>query len=176
MLPLCQLNLSEMPFVPPNLNGVHLITVFISAVSLPVDAENGDGWQLRAYPSLDGLVHIETPQLDSAIRAFPIRWELVEADYPSYEDVAFEFPADVSSDYYDLFELCPSSKVGGWHSLIQSEIYWAPHTRHPANPECVFQIASEEKAHWQWGDAGIGYFGRGTGKNRDVWVLGWQCY
>jgi hypothetical protein len=61
MLPLCQLNLTEMPFVPPNLNDVCLITVFISAISLSADAENGDGWQLRAYPSLDGWVQIETP-------------------------------------------------------------------------------------------------------------------
>jgi uncharacterized protein YwqG len=177
MLPLCQLNLAEMPFVPPSLHDLSLITVFISTVSLPIATkENGDGWRLRTYASLQGLVEIEAPQHDNVIRPFPIRWELIEADYPSYEDVAFELPEELLDDYRDLFKLHYSSKVGGWPYLIQSEICWAPYNRHPANPEYVFQIASEEKAHWQWGDAGIGYFGRGTGRARQVWALEWQCY
>jgi hypothetical protein len=176
MLPLCQLNLAEMPFVPLSLNDLSLITVFISAVSLPIETENGDGWRLRTYPSLEGLVEIEAPRHDNPIRPFPIRWELIEADYPGHEDIPFELLEHLWDDYYDLFEHHYSSKVGGWPYLIQSEIYWSPYKRHPADPEYVFQIASEEKAHWQWGDRGIGYFGRGTGRAREVWALSWQCY
>jgi hypothetical protein len=87
MLPLCQLNLTEMPFVSPSLRDLSLITVFISSVSLPIDTENGDGWRLRSYPSFKGLVEIEAPEHDRLIRPFPVRWELIEADYPSYEDI-----------------------------------------------------------------------------------------
>jgi uncharacterized protein YwqG len=75
-----------------------------------------------------------------------------------------------------MFEHHPESKIGGWPYLIQSEVFWAPENRHPANPEYVFQIASERKAHWQWGDGGIGYFGRGTGDATEAWTLSWQCY
>jgi hypothetical protein len=175
MLPLCQLNLTEAPFVPPGLGDLALITVLISGASLPRDEENGDGWQLRAYTSLEGLVEIDPPLHENPLRPFPIRWESIEADYPSHED-ANAILEDVPAGYYGLFERHPSSKLGGWPYLIQSEIYWAPHTRHPANPEYVFQIASEAKAHWQWGDGGIGYFGRGTGGATDVWTLSWQCY
>ncbi|HEX8776147.1 MAG TPA: hypothetical protein VF735_21435, partial [Pyrinomonadaceae bacterium] len=64
----------------------------------------------------------------------------------------------------------------GWPTLIQSEIYWAPWNKHPANPEYVFQINSEEKANWRWGDAGVGHFGRGTGVAKNQWALSWQCY
>jgi hypothetical protein len=141
-----------------------------------VDAENGDGWQLRAYPSLERLIEIDSPQHDNPIRSFPIRWEPLEADYPSREDVPLELPDGIADDTYELVEHHPVSKIGGWPYLVQSEICWAPHNRHPANPEYVFQIASEPKAHWQWGDGGIGYFGRGTGDARAVWTLSWQCY
>jgi hypothetical protein len=176
MLPLCQLNLTEMDYVPPSLSDLSLITVFISSVSLPIDTENGDGWRLRSYTSLEGLVEIEAPGHDRLIHPFPVRWELIEADYPSYEDIPCRLPGELLKDYSKLFPNHYSSKVGGWPYLIQSEIYWAPYNNHPANPEYVFQIGSEEKAHWQWGDSGIGYFGRGTGRTRDVWALSWQCY
>ncbi|MBN1317777.1 MAG: DUF1963 domain-containing protein [Anaerolineales bacterium] len=176
MLPLCQLNLTEMPFKPEALADVCLITVFISAIELPLETENGDGWELRAYSSLEGLVELKAAEYKSPIRPLPIRWELIEADYPSYDDVAFDLPDEILDEYEDYFETDESSKVGGWPFLIQSEIYWAPHNRHPANPEYVFQIASEKRANWQWGDEGTGYFGRGAGRSRDVWTLNWQCY
>jgi hypothetical protein len=165
-----------MPFVPPSLDDVSLVTVFISSVSLPIDTENGDGWRLRSYSTFEGLVEIKAPGHDRLIRPFPVRWELIEADYPSYEDIPCRLPAEILENYANLFPNHYSSKVGGWPYLIQSEIYWAPDNNHPANPEYAFQIGSEEKAHWQWGDSGIGYFGRGTDEAREIWALSWQCY
>ena len=176
MIPLCQLNLAEAPYIPTNLEDVSLLTIFISAVTLPLDTPNGDGWELRAYSSLQGLTEIVEPDHDRPIRPFPIRWELIEEDYPGWEDVAIELPEDIEDDYYDLFETQDYSKIGGWPSLIQGEIYWAPFNRHPAAPEYVLQIDSEEKASWMWGDTGTGYFGRGTGKAKNTWTMSWQCY
>ena len=176
MIPLCQLNLKEAPYVPAALSDIALLTVFISARSLPLDRPNGDGWELRAYSSLDGLVEIDAPRHGSHIRPLPIRWELIDADYPCWEDAVSVVPANVSEEYLDLFENAPDSKVGGWPTLLQSEIYWAPFNRHPANPTYAFQIDSEEKAGWMWGDAGVGYFGRGTGEAAATWTLAWQCY
>ena len=65
-------------------------------------------------------------------------------------------------------------KVGGWPTLIQSEIYWAPWNRHPAKPEYVLQIDSDEKTGITWGDASALYVGRGTA-DPSAWALEWQC-
>jgi uncharacterized protein YwqG len=177
MLPLCQINCVELPHVPHALSDIALITVFITRDDLPIDAPNGDRWELRAYKSLEGLVEVAGPESDGLIKPFPVRWEPCEADYPCQDDVPVELPAEVDEKYYDLFENQRRSKVGGWPSLIQSEIYWAPWNKHPASPEYVFQIDSEEKAGWMWGDTGTGYFGRGvTGAAKDEWALAWQCY
>lgn len=176
MIPLCQLNLTESPYVPSNLEDIAFLTIFISAQELPLDTPNGEGWELRAYSSLENLTEIVEPSHGSHIRPFPIRWELIEEDYPSHEDISIALPEDIDDIYYDLFEVKYCSKIGGWPSLIQSEIFWAPFNQHPANLEYAFQIDSEEKAGWMWGDAGVGYFGRGTGQATDNWALSWQCY
>ena len=176
MLPLCQINCAELPYRPDGLSDVALISAFISQVDLPYDAPNGEGWALRAYAALDGLVEVREPQPAGLIKPLPVRWEFIEADYPCWEDVGIAVPPDVEENYYDLFENRDGSKVGGWPTLIQSEIYWAPWNKHPANPEYVFQIDSEERARWEWGDAGVGYFGRGVGGAGDKWALAWQCY
>ena len=175
MLPICQINCAELPYKPDALSDIALISVFMGQDELPSDTPNGDGWALRTYATLDGLVEIEEPKPTNLIRPFPVRWELIEEDYPCWDDVDIKVPPEVADNYYDLFENRDGSKVGGWPSLIQAEIYWAPWNKHPANPAYVFQIDSEEKAHWAWGDAGVGYFGRGTGNATDQWAFEWQC-
>lgn len=175
MLPLCQINCAELPYKPDALSDIALISVFITQNELPSDTPNGEGWSLRTYASLDGLVEIEEPKPTTLIKPFPVRWELIEEDYPIWDDVDIKVPPEVAANYYDLFVNRDGSKVGGCPTLIQSEIYWAPWNKHPANPAYVFQIDSEEKAHWAWGDAGVGYFGRGTGSATDQWAFEWQC-
>lgn len=177
MLALCQINLTELPFCPPRLNDLELITVFIDAEELPTDDPNGTNWCLRAYPSLQGLVPL-TPQGEgSPIKPLPMRPVAADEDFPCWEDVTSEVPAEVENSYYDHFPNVPGFKLGGWPSLIQSEIYWAPWQKHPIAPEYVFQIGSTEKGHWMWGDNGVGYFGRGTASGHEhEWALGWQCY
>mgnify|MGYP000453965509 CR=1 FL=1 len=67
-------------------------------------------------------------------------------------------------------------KLGGWPSLVQSEIYWAPQNEHPADPKYVLQIDSLKEARWQWGQDGCAYLGRGTAKGRqNEWAFEWQC-
>jgi hypothetical protein len=178
MIPLCQLNLTEAPYVPENLKEIALLTVFLNNEDLPISTSNGEGWLLRPYSSLSGLASIAQPELRAeGIKPFAIRWELVDEDYPCWDDAAeMDLPPEVDEDFSDLFHNIDATKLGGWPTLIQSEIYWAPHNRHPANPEYAFQINTEPKARWQWGDAGVGYFGRGTGEHTDVWTFERQCY
>lgn len=175
MLPLCQLNLTLLPFRPPGLDDLAAIAVFIDSEVLPDGTPNGSGWLLRAYRNLDSLV-----QLDDIggwpIKRLPLFARLVD-DYPCLEDVPTPLLQDLADSYYDSFENASGLKLGGWPSLIQSEVEWAPSNQHPAAPEYVFQIDSSEKAGWAWGDGGVGYFGRGTASGHtDEWVLAWQCY
>ncbi|MCA1790726.1 MAG: DUF1963 domain-containing protein [Thioalkalivibrio sp.] len=174
---LCQINLTEMPFRPAGLEDVELVTVFIGPSELPLDTPNGVGWCLRAYPDIQALVPLKPVSSGAAIRAFPMRPEVVEEDFPCWEDVPIELPDSVEDQYDDLFANSEGIKLGGWPSLVQSEIYWAPLSEHSAEPHYVFQIDSVEKANWQWGDSGIGYFGRGsTPGASSEWFLSWQCY
>lgn len=132
---------------------------------------------LRAYPTLDGIVVIDESENRGFIKPFPIRWEAIEEDYPTWDDAAFmELPQELDDNYYDLFETQQGTKIGGWPHYIQSGIFGTPPNQHPPDPEYAFQIDSEEKAHWAWGDGGTGYFGRGTGDTRNQWTLEWQCY
>jgi uncharacterized protein YwqG len=177
MLPLAQINLNDLSYIPKRLEGLSFITIFIDAENLPIDTPNGEGWEIRTYKNIDELIPIDKPEISSHIKPFPMKAIEIEADYPCWEDIPIECPEEIEDQYYDLYENSPGFKFGGWPSLIQSEIFWAPWNKHPASPEYVFQIDTEEKAHWSWGDGGVGYFGLGTTQGKeDVWALAWQCY
>ena len=177
MMPLCQFNLTGVPFRPNSLSDVAFLTIFIAQDELPDGTPNGDGWLLRAYPTLDGLVALEPPADHGHLEPLPIRWELIEEDYPTWEDVdALEMSPELEDQYSELLETQQGTKIGGWPFTVQSQIYWAPGNQHPASPEYVLQIDNEGEARWSWGDVGFGYIGRGTGAARNVWTLEWQCY
>lgn len=174
---LCQINLTEMPFRPPRLADIELLTIFIGPSDLPNDDSNGTNWCLRAYPALAELVPLPAQETGSHIKSFPMRPHVIEEDYPNWEDVNVELDEDVADKYYDNFENVSGLKLGGWPTLVQSEIYWAPWNKHPASPEYVFQIDTTEKGNWMWGDNGVGYFGRGTSPGHEnEWACEWQCY
>jgi uncharacterized protein YwqG len=174
---LCQIDLCALPFRPPRLNDIELITVFIGPKKLPTDVPNGENWCLRAYRKAEALCPLEQCSTGSRIKSLPMRPKIVEADYPCREEVPIELPEEVGEDYCDLFPNVNGLKLGGWPSLVQSEIFWAPWNKHPASPEFVFQIDSTEKGNWMWGDNGVGYFGRGTAPGKqDEWAVSWQCY
>lgn len=117
------------------------------------------------------LVPLAHQDTGSRIKPFPMRSRIIEEDFPCWEDIPIKLPDDLADNYYDLFENVSGLKLGGWPTLIQSEIYWAPWNEHPAAPEYVFQVDSEPKVHWNWGDRGVGYFGRGTAEGKeDEWA------
>ncbi|MEM6297409.1 MAG: DUF1963 domain-containing protein [Bacteroidota bacterium] len=100
----------------------------------------------------------------------------MEKDFPCWEDCPVTVPEEFDDSYQDLFPNQDGIKVGGWPTLIQSEIYWAPMNQHPAKPEFVFQIDSVEKANWFWGHDGVAYIGRGIAAGfENEWMFEWQC-
>lgn len=67
------------------------------------------------------------------------------------------------------------TKIGGWPSLIQSEIYWAPYNAHPASPAYAFQVDGEERCGLGLWDGGVIHVGLGSADGRPVWVAESQC-
>jgi len=174
---LCQINIDDLPFRPDGFEDIKYIAVFIGPDELPIDAPNGTNWCLRSYSTTQRLVPLTQVDSSSNINAFPMRAQIVEEDYPGWEDVPIELPEEIADSYYDHFENVGGLKLGGWPTLIQSEIFWAPWNKHPAMPRYMFQIDSTEKGNWTWGHAGVGYFGRGTADgHQDEWTCEWQCH
>ncbi|MBU2709028.1 DUF1963 domain-containing protein [Zooshikella marina] len=174
---LAQVNLTEFPFKPKGLEDIEFITIFIGPKELPIDVPNGNNWELRTYKSIKDLVPLKQSDSGSWLKPFPMKPRVVDEDFPCWEDVPVECPEEIEDMYYDLFENVGGFKFGGWPTLIQAEIFWAPWNKHEANPEYVFQVDTTEKGNWMWGDNGVGYFGRGTSKGKkNDWALTWQCY
>lgn len=186
MWPLLQVVCRELPYCPPLLKKIALMTVFIEADDLPTEvlpAPNGQGWLLRAYPTLEDLTPLSMPPIQTHIKPFPIRWELGKPEGPDWDDAwiiaqreGFEPLLDAFNEldlthpgvsptdlYYDRYTRHRKTKIGGWPSYIQSG---------PLKGKFAFQIGSEKKANWMWADDGNGYISR---KNKE-WLLYWDCY
>jgi hypothetical protein len=171
MIPLLQVRTDELPYRPEALEGIALFNVFIGPRELPLDlpAANGQGWVIRTYPSLEGLSQL-APPAEPQIRSFPVRWHLSSTDGPQWDDAwglydlsEFNRLNDTVHLFYDRYDQHPHTKVGGWPAYTQSSI---------GSDDYVFQIGSEEKPHWMWGDNGNGYFFFRNGQ----WSLSWDCY
>jgi uncharacterized protein YwqG len=175
MLFVCQLNLTAAPAVPPLLEDIKLITFFVAPKTGPLQKENGKDWRLRAYKSLIDLAPLTAPAgAPTLVRPFECRWEEC-ADYPTSDDPEIQVPEGFEPSDVDL-ENVRRTKIGGYASHIQSELWWDTRA-HPANPKFCWQIDSEEKASLAWGDNGMIYLARGTARGyEDRWFLDWQCY
>lgn len=98
------------------------------------------------------------------------------ADRRTHGVLQIDLPEEIEDEYEDLFVNREGLKLGGWPSLVQSEIFWAPSKGHTAEPEFVFQVDSTDKGGWHWGHGGVAHFGRGTRPGyRDTWAFEWQC-
>jgi uncharacterized protein YwqG len=175
MLFVCQMNLTAAPEVPVLLQDIKLITFFVKGAASGLKKENGNGWCLRAYKSLDGLAPIARPEKAPSVkRGFECRWEACD-DYPNHDDPDRIVPEGFDADGIEVDNVA-RTKIGGYASSIQSEPWWG-YKKHAANPAFCFQINSEEKVGLVWGDGGTIYLARGTAEgHQDKWFLDWQCF
>ncbi|WP_083939289.1 DUF1963 domain-containing protein [Deinococcus apachensis] len=180
---IAQLNLTEAPFVPEVLRDIALLTIFVGEECIERGFNPGS-WELRAYPSLDGLSRVTAPPRPWRwLKGFECRWQQTE-DYPSYDDDLLKLP-----DGYRLEDDLPEemhglnvhrSKVGGFASTIQYEVQFVPAIRTAngwekgAEPPFALQIVSEEKAGLMWADNGVLYVGRRP--ETDEWFASCQFY
>ena len=173
MIPLVQIRISELPYVPPAFSTAALAQVFIDRAELPLDlpAPAGEGWAIRIFNELSPLVPQGTPAAADLVRAFPIRWHLSATEGPSWEDAFdgrehedFMLLPEAIDLFYDRYKNHSRTKVGGWPGWIQSSV--------DGGGEFVLQIASEEKPRWMAGDNGNLYVFHRSGD----WFLYWDCY
>lgn len=172
MLPLFQLSLDNLPFIPDILSDTKLITIFISK-EIPMDLTiNGNDWVIREYKDTSNIVIKDLKNENSLIKAFPLSSKLIEEDYPVWEDP--EIPNDILDriieledegfidSYYDMIENNYGHKLGGYATYRQLGIDFGQ------DYEFVLQIASDEKANLNIIDSGNFYFAKN--RKTDEWM------
>ncbi|HVI25369.1 MAG TPA: DUF1963 domain-containing protein [Xanthomonadaceae bacterium] len=156
MFPLLQVRVRDLPVVPRELQGIELLVLYQNHGQHPFDRPHGEGWLIREYSSLQGLVPIEANC--GRLRPFPVVWSRVEDDAPGWEDAWEIFDlTPVNEDeeagdaFFSSFSRYGGTKFGGYPTDIQHGV---------GLENYVFQVASEEKVGWMWADNGRGYFFR----------------
>ncbi len=173
MTPLCQINLSNIPHKPDIIKDINFICVFVDEEKVLSDPES-NAVLIRSYENLDDLIPLEQREYSTSIKPFQLEPYLEEHDYPCWDDCPISIPNDFEDNYETLFENKSGIKIGGWPSLVQGEIFWTPFNKNSEDVHFVFQIDSIEKANWNWGDGGLGYFGKDIKTGN--WIFTWQGY
>lgn len=174
MYPLAQLYLPNLPYRHPILYDIDLITVFISPEYPKLFFESGKGWVVREYKSVHNLDRKELKNNNSYIKAFPLRPEFIERDYPLWDGggVPDEIANEISrlrtngeiDNYYDIIEHSYLHKIGGYPSFCQSGVSFGD------GFEFVFQISSDAKARLNVIDGGSLMFAKNPGLDK------WKMY
>lgn len=163
MILLATIFIKELPYIPTELNGLDLLTIFMSLdVYDNLTEEDLSPWfVIRQYSSLDGLVQREW--YADIVKPFPLFPQLVDNDFPTWdcggissdvEDEILALENDEGVDYFNDIceEMYGQHKLGGYPCFCQSG-YWFGN-----GYEFVIQISSDEKAKFNIVDCGNFYF------------------
>lgn len=164
MLPILQICLYELPYIPDALKDTKVLTVFISKDMPSRLSPSGDDWIIREYTEKDLLVIKDLSNPSSPIKPFPLKSCLIEEDYPVWDsgDIPTEIEDELVemedqeeiTDYYDYTDCFAGHKIGGYPNYIQSGIDFGD------GYEFVLQIASDEKANFNIIDNGNIYLAK----------------
>ncbi|MCK5920640.1 MAG: DUF1963 domain-containing protein, partial [Methylococcales bacterium] len=164
MQPVLQIVIQTLPMIPERLSDVALINLWMDLKANDFwEGANGNGFVIREYASLDGLVPIGLPA-QNLLPVFPIFWKAPVMQIPSWEDFFLKVPDSVLEEFNGdwffktpfaeafgkLQEKCPV-KLGGWPTWIQGAGDFEDET-------FVFQLDSTDKGQFHIGDAGSVYF------------------
>lgn len=164
MIPLAQLCLDDLPFIPTALQQSKVLTIFISK-ELPMDLiENGEGWLIREYRKTDTLVVKDLVNKNSILKAFPLKPQMLDEDYPVWDGggipeeleekiLELEDDGEIES-YQDVAPNVDGHKIGGYPSFHQSGIDFGE------NFEFLVQIDSDEKIKLNIVDGGSIYLAK----------------
>ena len=149
MLPLLQLSLEGLPYIPDGLQNTRMLTLFISE-DLPDGIATPDAdWVLREYSTSDPLIDKDLENPDSYIRSFPLKTTFLPEDYPVWDsgNISTDLEAEIIrleesgeiDDYYNVVEKHYGHKLGGYPTFYQ------PGVNFDEDFEFKLQIASDEK-------------------------------
>lgn len=164
MYPLLQINLSVLPSVPEVLHDIKMLSVFISESFAPEIGNHLHHFAIREYTHTDDLVLKKLIHPKSSIQSFPLTFEPVENDSPSWDapdipakiaDQISELEEDDEIEYFDdIATLYYQTKVGGYPTYAQGSLGF------PDGYKFAFQISSDEKANLNIVDSGRFYFAK----------------
>lgn len=175
MIPLATIFLDGLEFVPEALNGVKLITVFLSSNVLDnlIDKNLAKYFKIKLYSDIDDIEKCE--YISEQMLAFPLKPQLVENDYPMWEDIdddmikvildkekneGIDYYIDIADDNLNY----SMHKIGGNPSIIQGKVGFSEGYQY------VMQITSDDKAEFNIVDSGNFYFAYNPEKND------WEVY
>lgn len=178
MTPLAEIWIERLPMIPKCLEGIALVTVFISEEMLEVCEPIDGGWLVREYMSAAEVVHKDLPEPDTYLNDLPISATRFDNDWPSrWDDIDFDsdeviveesansIEPDAGSDEGEHLR---SHKVGGYPTFCQSP-------EHPGvGFEFAFQIASDDQINLTVVDDGALQFYRNP-ETRE-WTLYFDFY
>src|SRR5690606_14721760 len=178
MVPLIQFYLPDLPFVPDQLQGRKLLTVFMAQEIPEIFAENGEGFVIREYGLEDNIVIKELKNPDSFIKPFPLKSALVTDDCPEWDGGGLDWETSdeiialekrgVIESYYDISTQPYNTKLGGYPSFCQSGVDFGE------GFEFVFQISSDPKANLNIVDNGSFMFSKNP--KMGIWNLYYDFY
>ncbi|MFL1550443.1 hypothetical protein B7453_20080 [Pseudomonas sp. IB20] len=178
LLPYAQFYLPGLPFHCAALEGVRVLTLFMSDPFPEHFEPMGNNWLIREYSADDVLVRKPLPVAHSFLKPFPLKAEAVPKDFPLWDGGGV--PADLEDEilklerageiqsYYDVVTHTYEHKIGGYPSFCQSGVDPG------AGFEFVFQLSSDAKINLNVVDSGSLMFWKNvvTGE----WALYYDFY
>lgn len=167
---------------PPVLQDAALLTLWFDpdAGKASYGPENGSGFLIETFPSLDGLAPLP-PQGPGFFPAQSLSWSPSVETPPSWDDLEPHLPPAVRDgpledceEWLDdgherrIFDAASEGRpvlLGGWPQWIQSSNW-------PEGSEFAFQISWTKEGRFQIGDTGSCYFFR----RGDAWLMTWDSY
>lgn len=161
MNPLATIFVPDSTHTPKELKQVSLVTIFVSDDLHDNLIDVNQSFCIRTYSTLDHLVGCEWNF--EKIKAFPLVEELVDDDYPTWDDggipedlfdVICEMEEEETVDYFEdiIGEIYGIHKIGGYPAFCQSGHWFGE------GYEFVLQISSDYKAQLNIVDSGNFYF------------------
>lgn len=173
MMPLAQIYLKNLPFVPKELAGIELVSIFISSVLPKPFDKMSENWLIREYTSIDNLIRKDVSPSESFLKPFPLKPEFIQNDFPLWDGggVPYDLEKEILSleksgiidSYYDIVEHCYEHKIGGYPSFCQSGIDFGKGFKF------VLQICSDPKLNLNVIDNGSLMFAKNSSTGE--WVL-----
>lgn len=173
MRAVAQFNLRGAHWVPEELAGIELFTFFLDMNSEPMAnlSFNGDGWCMRAYDSIAGLVPLEEPPTSEDLWEYEAELETVDNDLDSRgEGNVTRILAYTDEHEIEGLGVYAGHKLGGRPNVFAGELEWGEDSPY----RYAIQIDSDEDIGFEIGAARGRIFLARSGDSLSDWAMLWQ--